>query len=559
MATQIKAAFIADSAIIAAKLATDAVTTAKIQDSAITSAKIGASQVVAAALAAGAVTNAKLAAGAVDSAELANGAIDSVHFAAGAVDSAAIAANAVTGTEIAAAAVNSAELAAQAVTAAKADLDGTNGNWDFTAGKLKVGGVNVATTDDIEGLDPKRSVHAATTAALPACTYANGTAGVGATLTGDVNGAFPTIDTVAAALNNFYIVKDQVAALQNGWYKLTQVGDAGTPFILTRMIDADTDADLTKGAHSWVEAGSANGQKRFVCTAAGPTIGTSAVTIALYQGAGSLTASSGVQRVGDDFSLDFSATNPNLEVADGGVRLELDGSSLERAAGGARIKDLGVSTAKLAALAVTTAKIAAGAVTSAELGAAAVTTAKLAADAVDKTIINADVAGAGITQAAGGELDVNADGSTLEVVTDQVRIKDLGVSSTKIASDAVTSAKLASNAVTTAKVADDAITGAKLSNAALGRTGGGWDNLVVYNATASQTNFDMAHGNAELSADAVLVTVDGLVMEYDAAQGRDFHFGDGTGTVGDDEVIFETGLAVNSRVIIRHRDTTLVS
>ena len=37
----------------------------------------------------------------------------------------------------------------------------------------------------------------------------------------------------------------------------------------------------------------------------------------------------------------------------------------------------------------------------------------IADDAVDKTKINSDVAGDGITQAAGGELDVQADGGTI--------------------------------------------------------------------------------------------------------------------------------------------------
>ena len=68
----------------------------------------------------------------------------------------------------------------------------------------------------INDRDWKDSVDFATTAALPAVTYDNGTSGVGATLTADANGAFPTTDGVTPALNDFVLVKDQAAGLQNG-------------------------------------------------------------------------------------------------------------------------------------------------------------------------------------------------------------------------------------------------------------------------------------------------------------------------------------------------------
>lgn len=74
-------------------------------------------------------------------------------------------------------------------------------------------------------------------------------------------------------------------------------------------------------------------------------------------------------------------------------------------------------------------------------------------DAVDKDKINADVAGDGLVQAAGGELDVNVDGSTLETNADVIRIKDLGVGTAKYAATSLTAAKLGSD------VAGDGISG----------------------------------------------------------------------------------------------------
>lgn len=63
---------------------------------------------------------------------------------------------------------------------------------------------------------------------------------------------------------------------------------------------------------------------------------------------------------------------------------------------------------------------------------ASIDTVHLADDSIDKDKINADIAGSGLSQAAGGELDVNVDDSTLEINTDTLRIKDSGVTKAKI-------------------------------------------------------------------------------------------------------------------------------
>lgn len=90
----------------------------------------------------------------------------------------------------------------------------------------------------------KQTCTASTTAALPACTYANGTSGVGATLTGNSNGALAAQDgqTLAAGLSLF--VRFQTAPEQNGRYDVTAIGDGSHPFALTRSTDADTAAKL---------------------------------------------------------------------------------------------------------------------------------------------------------------------------------------------------------------------------------------------------------------------------------------------------------------------------
>lgn len=134
----------------------------------------------------------------------------------------------------------------------------------------------------VSGLsDPKDSVRAATTAALPAATYANGASGVGATLTADANGAFPSQDSVALAVSERLLVKNQGAALQNGIYELTQLGDGSNPWILTRVADAnigsadaaDPENDpnvVSQGMFTQVAEGAANASNGFILTTQDP-------------------------------------------------------------------------------------------------------------------------------------------------------------------------------------------------------------------------------------------------------------------------------------------------
>jgi len=130
------------------------------------------------------------------------------------------------------------------------------------------------------------SVLAATTAALPANTYANGTLGVGATLTANTNGAFPAQDGVTVLLNQRVLVKNEAAPANNGVYVLTQVGNAGLPWILTRATDFDTTAEMTVVAGAlfavnvYVQQGTTQAQRQFYLTATVTTVGTTAVTFA---------------------------------------------------------------------------------------------------------------------------------------------------------------------------------------------------------------------------------------------------------------------------------------
>lgn len=118
-----------------------------------------------------------------------------------------------------------------------------------------------------------QSCKLATTAALPAGTYANGTAGVGATYTATATGVWASVDGTAFALGDRVLVKNQASAFQNGIYTVTTLGAVGVAMVLTRAIDADTSAKISD-CRVLINQGTTQGDTEWACTATGPTMGT---------------------------------------------------------------------------------------------------------------------------------------------------------------------------------------------------------------------------------------------------------------------------------------------
>ena len=217
----------------------------------------------------------------------------------------------------------------------------TNGNGDLTLSPNGTGTVKVPsgykdragfTTDSLatkeyvdatsQGLDVKNSVVAATTVNLSA-TYANGTAGVGATLT--YGSAVTTLDGVTLTNGDRILVKNQTTQSQNGIYERT------SSTVWTRTVDADTASELTGGSFVFVEQGTDNADNGYVFTHEGtPTIGTTSLTVGQFSGAGQITAGDALTKTGNQ-----------LDVA-------VDGSSIEVNSDALRVKALGITNAMLA-------------------------------------------------------------------------------------------------------------------------------------------------------------------------------------------------------------------
>lgn len=128
---------------------------------------------------------------------------------------------------------------------------------------------------------------AATTGAFSA-TYANGSSGVGATLTGTVMAAFAP-DGVTLAIGDRVLFKDQGSSFQNGIYTTTTLGTGAVLPVFTRATDMDLAAEF-KGATTFIIGGTLNAARTYTETATVVTIGTDAVTFALTgDAAGSTT------------------------------------------------------------------------------------------------------------------------------------------------------------------------------------------------------------------------------------------------------------------------------
>lgn len=153
----------------------------------------------------------------------------------------------------------------------------------------------------IQGISNKYSALCATTTTLAANTYANGTSGVGATLTANANGAL-AVDGQSPASGQYVLVKNEATGANNGLYLVSQAGDSTHPYILTRAVDDDTAAEMA-GAFCFVENGTVNNKTGWLCGQSAITLGTTAIVFTQFSGAGTYTAGAMLQLIGGQFSV----------------------------------------------------------------------------------------------------------------------------------------------------------------------------------------------------------------------------------------------------------------
>jgi hypothetical protein len=137
-----------------------------------------------------------------------------------------------------------------------------------------------------QGLDLKASVKVATTV--------NGTLS-----TAFADGS--TVDGVTLVTGDRILIKNQTDATKNGIYT---VNASGAP---TRSTDMDADSEFP-GAFTFVEQGTVNNDRGFVCTNNSVVVGTTEIAFTQFSSAGSYTAGNGITLTGTAFSIDTSIT-----------------------------------------------------------------------------------------------------------------------------------------------------------------------------------------------------------------------------------------------------------
>ncbi len=212
------------------------------------------------------------------------------------------------------------------------DIDGTlAANSDAKIASQKA--VKTYVDGKVAGLSWKQAVRAATTGALPANTYSNGTSGVGATLTGNSNGALSAQDGVTLVANDALLVKDEATGANKGIYTLTQVGDGSHPYILTRRTDADSGAELVN-ASVYVSEGTTNADTQWTCsTNATITVGSTSLAFAQLTSAGGSVPTSRVITSGSGLTGggDLSADRTLAVGAGTGITVNADDVAIDKA------------------------------------------------------------------------------------------------------------------------------------------------------------------------------------------------------------------------------------
>jgi hypothetical protein len=463
----------------------------------------------------------------ISSTQLANDSVGASQLASNAVTSAKIASSAITSAKLASGVINATSLIADSIiTAAKMDLSGT---FDFSSGTLQAGtpsnATDVANKSYVDGIVGggvywKEPAKAASTANVTIS-----------------NPGTDSFDGITVVSGDRLLLKNQTSQAENGVYDFN-----GSSSALTRSSDANS-ADEINGLAIFVKEGSTNADQGFVQTSEVANLGSDNVVFVQFTGLGQITAGDGLEKSGNTLSVSVGngistsagdivvAAGEGLDFNAGDLDVQVDDSSIEINAGALRVKADGITsamigtnqvtgneisaggvgTANLADSSVSTAKLGASAVTEAKLASLSVSEAKIQNNAITASKIASAVAGDGLAGGAGSALSVNVDDASIEISSDSLRVKDLGIST----------AKVANSAITTAKILDANITEAKLSASVAGNglLGGAGSALSVNCGDGLDFDGDAVEvqlgAGLEFQAGAIDIEVDDSTIEID--------------------------------------------
>lgn len=200
------------------------------------------------------------------------------------------------------------------------------------------------------GLTPNAAAKVSTTTTLTLTTdYTRTGTGSSHVLTATSNGAlsldgvssFTDIDNDGASANPFaaspasrVLVRHASDAKDNGIYAVKDKGSGGTPYKLIRATDFDgaPTNEVTGGDFVWVQAGTLyNGSQWTVVATGTVVVDTDAINWTQTNGTGSITASTGLIKVGNDIRLNITdLTADTIAAADELAFYDTSGSDVNK-------------------------------------------------------------------------------------------------------------------------------------------------------------------------------------------------------------------------------------
>ena len=249
-----------------------------------------------------------------------------------------------------------------------------------------------------------------------------------------------TLDGVTLSLGDRVLLLGQTTASENGVWA---VAASGAP---SRPTDFSTGDDASSHAF-FITSGTSNGDHGYVNTdsSGSAVIDTNDLTFVQFNGAENIIAAAGLSKSGnsmavnvDDSSIEI--TGDALQVKSSGVtNAMLSNPALTVNAGSGLINGgsvaLGASTTLDVNVDDSTIEIHSDALRVKDAG---VTNAKLANPSLTVTAGSGLINGGSVALGASTTLDVNVDDSTIEIDTDALRVKDSGITNAKLANSAVT-------------------------------------------------------------------------------------------------------------------------
>lgn len=266
----------------------------------------------------------------------------------------------------------------------------------------------------LDGRDWKQSVRVASTANIDLAVAADPS----------------PVDGVTLANNNRILLKNQTAPAENGIYVAVTATD---PTTWIRSSDANTGVEL-EGAAVFVEEGTASGNYQFAQTADSITLGTTAISWVITS-ANSFSGHDMISVVGGQISVDLAAvsglesSNPGNAAGQLRIKLEASNPSLKFSGSnelGVKFDSAGALLSGASGVAVqvdnSTIEISSNALRVKDAG---ITLAKLASNSVDENkIVSTTFNAAGaITGGGGTKVAVQVDASSIEISSNALRIK----------------------------------------------------------------------------------------------------------------------------------------